>query len=201
MTLSGSSRDVAETAAHQVVGLGYRIEDVGHIVQTHLHLDHAGGLPDFPHAKVLVHKLELEAAMQRKSFRDLFYLPAHWAHGPQWVTHQPTGQKWFGFEALRVLEGISPEIWLVPLPGHTRGHCGVAVRQEDGWLLHCGDAYISRSDIDPFGSPRAKPHWMKPLAARLFPHAPRLRALLEEHGDEIEIFCSHDPDELARLQS
>ena len=37
MALSNSSRDLAETAAHQVAGLGYALEDVRHIVQTHLH--------------------------------------------------------------------------------------------------------------------------------------------------------------------
>lgn len=52
MALSGSSRDLTETAARQVVGLGYAIEDVRRVVLTHLHLDHAGGLPDFPQAHV-----------------------------------------------------------------------------------------------------------------------------------------------------
>lgn len=42
----------------QIDGRSYRIEDVRHIVLTHLDLDHAGGLPDFPHAKVHVHATE-----------------------------------------------------------------------------------------------------------------------------------------------
>jgi len=33
-----------ETAVAQVKALGYAIKDVQHIVQTHLHIDHAGGL-------------------------------------------------------------------------------------------------------------------------------------------------------------
>jgi ribonuclease BN (tRNA processing enzyme) len=41
MTASRSSRDLAEAAARQVVSLGYASEDVRHIVQTHLHVDHA----------------------------------------------------------------------------------------------------------------------------------------------------------------
>src|SRR5512140_2113675 len=47
-----SPRDVSETAVHQVQGLGFSPESVHHIFMTHLHLDHAGGLPDFPWAQV-----------------------------------------------------------------------------------------------------------------------------------------------------
>ncbi|MFF4188578.1 MBL fold metallo-hydrolase [Streptomyces sp. NPDC001691] len=43
-----------ESALRQVVRLGYAPEDVRHIVLTHLHRDHTGGLPDFPHARVHV---------------------------------------------------------------------------------------------------------------------------------------------------
>ena len=43
LTLMRASRDVNETAIHQVQRLGFKQEDVKHIIQTHLHLDHAGG--------------------------------------------------------------------------------------------------------------------------------------------------------------
>ena len=37
-----------ETAANQIEQLGYARDDVRHIVITHLDVDHAGGLSDFP---------------------------------------------------------------------------------------------------------------------------------------------------------
>ena len=43
-----------ETAADQVEQLGFRRDDVRHIVVTHLDLDHIGGLSDFPHAEIHV---------------------------------------------------------------------------------------------------------------------------------------------------
>ena len=36
---------------------------------------------------------------------------------------------------------------LVWLPGHTLGHCGVAVRDGEKWLLHVGDAYYLRVEL------------------------------------------------------
>src|SRR3546814_20988035 len=61
------------------------------------------------------------------------------------------GERWFGFEAVRDLDGLPPEILLVPLPGHTWGHSGVAVPEDGGgWLLHAGDAYFYRGEV---GSP------------------------------------------------
>src|SRR3546814_2886084 len=58
------------------------------------------------------------------------------------------GERWFGFEAVRDLDGLPPEILLVPLPGHTWGHSGVAVQEDGGgWLLHAGDAYFYRGEV------------------------------------------------------
>ena len=75
-------------------------------------------------------------------------IPAsHVAHGPRWVEHTVDGDRWFGFESVRVLPGVDPEVALIPLLGHSRGHSAIAVRDGDGWLLHCGDAYFHRGEV------------------------------------------------------
>jgi glyoxylase-like metal-dependent hydrolase (beta-lactamase superfamily II) len=191
-----------ETAVRQVAALGYAPGDVRHIIVTHLDVDHCGGLPDFPAASVHVLAAELAAATaEAPSFR---YRPAHWAHGPAWVPCNPEpGEEWFGFTSVQPA-GLPPEIRLVPLGGHTAGHTGVAVRQGDHWLLHCGDAYYYHRELaaDP------QPHPLLDLVQtssevhrdlRLGTQA-RLRELVRDHGDEVSVFSAHDPWEFARYR-
>ncbi len=201
----GVPRKMEETSAYQIVELGYTLEDVQHIVLTHLHLDHAGGLRDFPKAQVHVYLPEYEAAMNPRGLIERAYDPAHWSHGPKWVFHQTVAPGWFGFEYLRIIEGLIPEIMLIPLPGHTRGHCGVAIATSNGWLLHCGDAASPlHRDTDLHGLEGTKhtadilPGWF--ARQMIGPHVPRLRKLIQEHGDEVEVISSHDSYSFAKAQ-
>lgn len=198
--------DPAETAARHVERLGFKREDVRHVVVTHLDLDHAGGLADFPAAKVHVHEPEHRAAMRPATFAERQrYRAAQWGHGPLWETYSAQGEPWFGFESVRDLRGLPPEILMVPLAGHTRGHVGVAVRTKGSWLLHAGDAYFSREEIHP-----SRPSCPPGLAvfqrvvevegrARVRNQA-RLRELVRRHGAEVTVMSAHDPVELARLR-
>ena len=194
--------DLAESAAARVAALGHRVEDVTDIVLTHLDLDHAGGLADFPHARVHVAAAELDAARHPTWRERARYIPAQWAHGPRWVTHDVDGEDWFGFRAVRAL---GDDVLLVPLAGHTRGHSGVAVRRpEGGWLLHAGDAYFDAGEKDT--PPSA--HWGLRVFQRLMAvdderrrhNQQRLRELQAEHSAEVTVFCAHDADEYAALR-
>src|SRR6185312_16488202 len=92
-----------ETAVEQVRALGFQPSDVRRILATHLDVDHAGGLPDFPDAHVHVLGRELAAALHPSWRERERYVAAHWAHGPQWVEHEPEGYEWQGFESVRIL--------------------------------------------------------------------------------------------------
>jgi glyoxylase-like metal-dependent hydrolase (beta-lactamase superfamily II) len=189
-----------ETALRQVKNLGYEPEDVRHVVLTHLDLDHTGGLPDFPQATVHLHEAELQAAMTPGNSHpehDLRYRPAHWAHHPQWTTYQSRkGNSWYGFDALE-LAGLT-DILLIPLAGHTEGHSAVAVRDGDRWLLHAGDAFYHHGQIE------ADNRWSMPMWEALeeiteidrplrMANQARLRELVRDHGDEVDVFSAHDP--------
>jgi glyoxylase-like metal-dependent hydrolase (beta-lactamase superfamily II) len=197
----GARLDPRETMRAQLLGLGLKPDDVRHIVVTHLDLDHAGGLADFPRAKVHVHEVELTAALARRTRNERRrYKPAQWAHNPDWAKLPVGGEAWRGFAGVNKLPGVAPEILLVPLYGHTRGHCGVAVRAPEGWLLHAGDAYFHYGEVAP--QPRCPPplrlfQWLMQLdgKARLANQA-RLRALANDAAAEVRVFCSHDAREL-----
>jgi glyoxylase-like metal-dependent hydrolase (beta-lactamase superfamily II) len=187
----------SETALAQVEALGFRASDVRHILPTHLDLDHAGGLPDFPDATVHIFAPELEAARARATSNELRrYRPAHFAHGPKWQVHEVSGEKWFGFESVGALGGTDEEVLLVPLVGHTRGHCGVAVKTQDRWLLHAGDAYFFHGEVHaeppvcPVGLALFQSQVEIDRGARLANQA-RLRDLSRAHGGEVDVLSAH----------
>lgn len=194
---------IAETALTQIEALGFAPGDVRHIVATHLDLDHAGGLPDFPDAEVHVLAPELKAALHPSLRERTRYIGgAHWRHNPHWVEHEVGGDDWFGFESVRILPGTDAEVLLVPTIGHSRGHTAVAVNAGDRWLLHCGDAYFNRGQVaTPPTCPPGQRLFQVLMAAdndARKANGERLRELAAAHGDEVSLFCAHDQHELER---
>lgn len=191
----------AETAAAQVETLGFAIEDVTDIAVTHLDLDHAGGIGDFPNARVHVFGAELAAATKPSLRERQRYVAAQWAHGPRWVEHPEAGDDWFGFGSVTAL---GDDVVLVPLLGHTRGHCGVAVRRSDGhWLLHAGDAFFSAGQVEQDRSCPASLTAFQALMAvdneARKANEARLRTLALDHADDVSVFCAHDAAQLNRF--
>jgi glyoxylase-like metal-dependent hydrolase (beta-lactamase superfamily II) len=188
-----------ETAIRQVEALGYSARDVRHIVLTHLDFDHAGGLEDFPEATIHVMSAELEAATHR---RDGFvprqrYRPMQYDQIHSWRRYEPDGEGWFGFQAVRQLDGLPPEILLVPLKGHTWGHAGVAVDTGEGWLLHAGDAYFYRDEVrrpDRKCTPglRFYQNLMEVDRASRLSNQARLRELSLDRAAGVKMICAHD---------
>jgi glyoxylase-like metal-dependent hydrolase (beta-lactamase superfamily II) len=199
MDFCGFMRDPEETAARQIARMGFIPADVKHIFLTHMHLDHAGGLPDFPDATIHLADSELNACMHPRSFMEWFaYRPEHRAHGPHWQAHTLSGGRWFAFECAPPIRIGEVEFVMIPFTGHTRGHCAVAVRTDKEWLLHCGDSYGYQPQVDPV-QPYTYPNgaFMERLITTGFTmprrHWVSLRNLLRAHGDEVRAFCSHAP--------
>jgi glyoxylase-like metal-dependent hydrolase (beta-lactamase superfamily II) len=193
------------TAIRQIRRLGYDPRDVRHIVLTHLDFDHAGGLDDFPEAAVHMLSAEKDHATARTTLLDkMRFRPQQWSTQRNWRTYfYGQGSSWFGFDCVRDLVGLPPEILLVPLIGHTLGHAGVAIRRGEDWMLHAGDAYFFHAEMDE--KPRCTPglrfyQWMmeKDRSERLR-NQDRLRALCRERSAAVRVFCAHDVTEFERL--
>lgn len=197
----GIRRDVAATALHQLRAMGHDPADVRDIVLTHLDFDHAGGLSDFPHARVHLHATELAAATHPTWRERQRYVRAQWTHGPNWVEHTEDGERWFGFDAV---QAISEDVLLIPLHGHTRGHSGVAVRRPSGhWFLDAGDAYFDDGDLH---RPRRCPPGLRAFQVAMAvdngarrDNLARLQELHAGHAGEVTLFSAHSLTEFETL--
>lgn len=208
LALNNPQLRAEETAVAQVRSLGFSPGDVRHIVVTHLDFDHAGGIEDFPNATVHLTAREKDVADAQRGgtvVGSQRYKTGQWNEVHDWRLYPfGGGERWFGFDAVRDLEGLPPEILLVPLAGHTWGHTGVAVKTSNDWLLYASDAYFYRGEIgaERYECTPALRGYQKLMevdrVARL-ENQRRLRQLSLDHGNEVRIFCAHDPVEFELL--
>lgn len=186
----------AETALAQIQALGFDPADVTDIVMTHLDSDHAGGIDDFPSARLHVSERELaNADAEPGSSPAIRYRPWRRSRHPDDVqTYAESPDSWFGFPAT-ALAGLGDDIAYVALPGHTPGHMGVAIRDGDGWLLHCGDAFYHRNAVRGERVPAAVA-FSQFASARKPREARRTRRRLADLGalpdSQVRLICAHD---------
>ena len=113
-----SERDL-ETALDEA---GFTVEDIDAVVQSHLHVDHAGGLHNFEGTgvPVYVHRRELEHAYlsAKTDVGGTGYVASDFDRDLEW--HVLRGER-------RLLPGIE----ILHLPGHTPGMLGAGIERED----------------------------------------------------------------------
>jgi glyoxylase-like metal-dependent hydrolase (beta-lactamase superfamily II) len=192
IAMAGFQFHEPDTAVRRIETLGFDPDDVRHLILTHGDPDHAGGLADFPNARVHISEEE-DAQIARGHGR---YVPTHFAHGPSWKICGPSTRKWFGLEARSIEAGFSSEVLLIPLFGHTLGHCGVAVEQNGRWFLHVGAAYYLRAELS------LDDHPVSAIAtqradddAQRRASLVRLRQFVRDHGDEVDLIGYYDRSE------
>ena len=140
--LSELTPDLLLESALQSVGLGP--EDFSHVILSHLHADHAGGLRLFQDAgaEIIVHEDEHRYAMSIWSAEN-FLIRKDWHFLSQ---REPT----LMYGDQEILE----DLWTLSLPGHTPGSMGVMLRLEStGWALLAGDAVSTHDAFGPPGLP------------------------------------------------
>ncbi|MEZ5338742.1 MAG: MBL fold metallo-hydrolase [bacterium] len=198
-----------ETAARQISALhasnairpSLRVTDV---ILTHLDKDHTGGLCDFPQARVHVHSLE-HAAWKRPKGPALGqrYSGRHLAHKPLWENYAADefSDDWFGFRAAR-LRDLPGTLRMIHLPGHTLGHCGLAIYTSQGWLLHAGDCVYHSAWLQGSQPPPAIRLTERMLAQdwRAWNATREQVTALRESGNAV-VFTSHDPEMFRKLKN
>ena len=119
----------------QLRRLGFAPDDLTRVVMTHLHTDHAGGLPHFPNTPILVSRKEYQAA-SGLSGRLNGYLNQHY---PAWFKPQLIDFDDTPYATFSRSYALTPDITLVPTPGHSAGHLSVIVRAGDVHTFIAGD--------------------------------------------------------------
>jgi glyoxylase-like metal-dependent hydrolase (beta-lactamase superfamily II) len=125
---------------------GYSVDDIDAVVQTHLHLDHAGGLYHFDGTDVpiYVHETELKTA----------YFGGKVAGDPAFVTED--FDRDLNWEPVHLSE-ITPweDVTLHHFPGHTPGVMGLSIDlANDGTLLFTSDECLQEGNYEgqPMGA-------------------------------------------------
>lgn len=192
--LLGLSVKPEDALASQLISLGYTPSDVRHVVATHLHADHVGGVVDFDRATVHVHDRELDATARglrggySSAVRSL----------PRVTPYSLDGAPALGFPFSKDLFGDG-SVLLLDGRGHTAGSVVVAVKLQDGWALHAGDAaqYVGEYRADDGAPPSL---YARAMSWNLSEQR-RTYGLLRgaEASLDARVVVSHDPDLLSSL--
>jgi N-acyl homoserine lactone hydrolase len=130
----------------QLAKLGYRPEDITHVVLSHTHSDHAGGLYLFPRAKFYIGPEEFRWAADPGETAYLFQ-PSDLSDEVKefdWHDVDPLGTDLFGDGAINILH----------TPGHTPGELSALVRLPSQNIVLTGDTVHLREamewdEVDP----------------------------------------------------
>ncbi len=164
---------------------------VTHVVLSHLHPDHIGGVRFFPHATFVVSE-GLRGTLKRPRLRDglLRRLLPPWFES---ATVLPSPAFTPGPHGLRTADLFGDGSYLlVDLPGHARGHLGALIEHE---VLLAGDAAWGRDLLGAEHRIRALPRRVSHDMGRQRETA---RLLLAAEQDGLRLLFSHDRHPVGR---
>ncbi|HEX6459410.1 MAG TPA: N-acyl homoserine lactonase family protein [Thermoleophilaceae bacterium] len=142
--------EMAQTDAvsHQLRARGIEPSSIGLVVMTHMHVDHASAIADFPQATFLLSRREWEAAVEprgdtrgyvRRQFDHAFDYRLLDFDSPATDSFATFGRSFDVFG--------DGSVQLVSTPGHTFGHLSVVLRVAAGEVLVAGDAIYSTTTM------------------------------------------------------
>jgi N-acyl homoserine lactone hydrolase len=139
-------RLVARSLTQEVAGRGVDPAEVDTVVMTHLHLDHASGIGQWPQATFVVDRVERKTA---KLPLPGPYVRSHLAKVERWREVEYGGADSEPFESFERTIDLFGDglVRLISSPGHSPGHQSVLLRLRDRWALILGDAMMSTREL------------------------------------------------------
>lgn len=169
----------------QIEALGYKLSDVTHVVASHTHFDHTGGLSLFPDAKLYVGAGDLRYAYWPDPAGAAFFRTADL---------EPTrGYRWH-----QIPEGIDHDLFgdgsvvVLSTPGHTPGELSLLVRLSGRNFVLTGDTVHLRAALE---HEIPMPYDADTVAA--IRSIQRLK-LIRDSADAV-VWITHDPEDWAAL--
>ena len=173
-------REPDETIVTALAHLGWELESVQIVINTHLHYDHSGGNSHFPHAQFYVSAREWEYAASPIATQASIYDQA-WMQGDL---------GYFSYRFTTDHFEVLPGIRLISTPGHTPGHQSVLVNTDEGIVAVAGDAVKIDDKVRPGVPPVILHNTVEAIASiqRIRRHADRLIA---GHDPDIDKYQDH----------
>ncbi len=164
-------RPVIRDLRRELLRAGTAIEDIRAVVNCHLHVDHAGGNPNFPGRPIFAQPVEVDAA------QDWDYT------NPSVVDFEGVSLELHDGEA-DVADGIR----IIPTPGHTTGHQSLVIDTRGGRVVLAGQAFNDASEY-------ARAAFASELTAsgdRVEVEIPPWMRTLREEIDPVRVVFAHD---------
>jgi glyoxylase-like metal-dependent hydrolase (beta-lactamase superfamily II) len=148
-TFKGIEMKPEQAVAAQLREKGIQPSSVEVVVITHLHVDHASAIADFPNATFVFSTAEWEAATTQGQLHG--YNKRQFDHAFDYRTLDFDGPDAAGFSGFgRTFDLFGDgSVRLAFTPGHSLGHLSVILRLKGGEILVAGDAmYMTRTLTD-----------------------------------------------------
>jgi N-acyl homoserine lactone hydrolase len=188
--------ETEEALPAQLRARGVDPREIPLVVMTHLHIDHASGMAEFPRATFIVTEREWEAATTDPRPLLRGYRPAHYDYVFDYrtITYDRgpiTSYSTFG----RTLDLFGDgSVRLAFTPGHSAGHQSVICRLRDRDLVIAGDAIYTYEQLESAPLPP------RPVDPHTFRRSLQELRLFHRQYPQAMIIPGHDPEFWAEME-
>ncbi|MCC6277958.1 MAG: MBL fold metallo-hydrolase [Oligoflexia bacterium] len=184
---------IRPSVAAQLKSQGISLDDIKHVVFTHLHYDHVGDVSKYQRARIWVSQREMRAAQSPLAFLNGYNpLIAQWDYRTERILDPLVIRPEISpFSIVKDLFG-DERILILSTPGHTPGSLSVLVKGDEHQYFLCGDSCYCRESYRDDRSPGR-------LGFYGFDHNPRLaqstrQKILkwEQSQPDLQVLPMHD---------